>query len=404
MHAEENERLTRVGPGTPAGNWLRRYWHPIAISDQWKGIKTLWQHDDQFTFQGQTGSVAEFGERLGTFKGHPTPVRILGEDLVLFRDGSGRLGLIGRHCPHRGASFEYGRIRPDGIECCYHGWRFDVLGQCLLKPTEPTDSQTRESSRHVAYPVQELGGLIWAYMGPGEPPILPMLDVLAREDGVRAVENFGLWPGNYLQILENSPDIFHTGILHGGTGGERSDIWSEIPQVSWNEDEYGIQCRQRRTNYDRYSHIIFPTTNRLPQPWPGGKFKWPRGSAIFRTPVDDTHTLLFSAVFTPHKDGRPPDLPEGLTFDITEQLHVHRRQDYEAIISQGEIHVRSRENLSASDRGVVLLRRMIRDGINAVERGDDPKMVWRTPDKAAMLDFEATVTDDLLVGVSLIAR
>lgn len=396
---EENERITRVGPGTPAGEWLRRYWHPIAISDKWDGIKTLWQHDDQFMFRERFGTVAEFGDQLGTFKGKPTSVRILGEDLVLFRDGSGRLGLIGKHCPHRSASFEYGRIRPEGIECCYHGWLFDVRGKCLAQPTQPDDSTAKDKMQHVAYPVQELGGLVWAYMGPGEPPILPKLDVVAREDGVRAVENFGLWPANYFQILENSPDMIHTGILHAGTTGERSDIWGrEIPQVSWQEDEYGILCLQRRTNYDRYSHIVLPTTNRLPQPWPGGKFKWPRASAIWRTPVDDTHTLVFSVVFTPYKDGQPPELPEGMTFDITDQLHGHRQQDYEAIASQGAICNRANEHLSASDRGIALMRKMIREGIDAVQKGEDPKMVWRTPDKDVMIDFEHSVTDDLLIG------
>jgi 5,5'-dehydrodivanillate O-demethylase len=399
LTAQENERLTRVGPGTPAGEWLRRYWHPIAISDRWDGIKTLWKCDEPVTFKGRSGTVASFGAALGTFTGQPTPVRILGEDLVLFRDGRGRLGLLGLRCPHRAASLEYGRIRPEGIECCYHGWLFDVTGRCLAQPAEPPESTFKDKVKHTAYPVRELGGLIWAYLGPGEPPILPKLDVVAREDGIRAVENFGLWPCNYLQILENSPDMTHTGILHAGAGGERSDIWGrEIPQVSWEEDEYGILCLQRRTNYDRYSHFILPTANRLPQPWPGGKFKWPRGSAIFRTPVDDTHTLVLSVVFTPFVNGKAPELPPGVTFDITDQLHVHRLQDYQAIVSQGEIYDRTIERLGASDRGIILLRKLIAEGIAAVERGEDPKGVWRTPDKDRILDFESVVTDTLTVG------
>jgi 5,5'-dehydrodivanillate O-demethylase len=398
---EENALFTRVGPGTPAGEWLRRYWHPIALSDRWGGIKTLWRCDEPVEYQRRWSTVAELGKQLGTFTGQPTPVRILGEDLVLFRDGSGRLGLFGLRCPHRGASFEYGRVRPDGIECCYHGWRFDVAGRCLDQPAEPPERSFKDKVTHLAYPVRELGGMLWAYLGPGEPPILPKLDVVAREDGVRAVENFGVWAANYFQVLENSPDTTHTAILHGGAGGERSDIWGrEIPQVSWHPDEYGIKCIARRANYDRATHIILPTTNRLPQPWPGGKFKWPRYSAIFRTPVDDTHTLILSTVFTPFVDGKAPELPPGLTFDITDQLHVHRLQDYQAICSQDEIYDRTTERLGASDRGVILLRQMIREGIEAVQRGEDPLGVWREPAMDRILDFSEVVVDQLMVGAA----
>lgn len=394
---EQNLRLTQVGPGTPAGAWLRAYWHPIAISDRWTGIKTLWKCEEPVTFRHRTGTVASWGEALGTFTGQPTSIRILGEDLVLFRDGQGRLGLIGERCPHRNASMAYGRVRPDGLECFYHGWRFDTEGRCLAQPAEPPGSTFREKVRITAYPVRELGGLIWAYLGPGEPPILPKWDVLQREDGVRAVENFGLWPVNYLQILENSPDTVHTGILHGGgPEGERSDIWHEIPEVSWEENEYGIIERQVRTGYLRVNNFLLPTANRLGQPWPGGRFKWPRFSCLWRTPVDDTHTLLFSVTFTPMVDGRLPDLPDGLTYDITEQLTRHRLQDYQAICSQGTITDRTQEHLGASDAGVILLRRLISEGIAAVARGEDPKGVWRDAAHDRILDLTGIVVDTLL--------
>ena len=224
LKASENAMITQVGPDTPGGQWLRRYWHPIAISDQWSGIKTLWKCDEQFQFKGRFGTVSEFGERVGTFNGNPTAVRALGEDLVLFRDDSGRLGLLGLHCPHRGTSLEFGRVRKDGIECCYHGWKFDVNGNCLAQPAEPTESKLKSKVCHKAYQVKEMGGLIWAYLGPGEAPVLPKVDVVAREDGIRAVENYGLWPANYFQLIENAPDATHTGILHAGKGGERSEI------------------------------------------------------------------------------------------------------------------------------------------------------------------------------------
>lgn len=401
LKPDENEFFTRVGPGTPAGQWLRRYWHPISISDKWTGIKTVWQCEEQFSFRGRTGTVAQFGEQVGTFTGKPTAVRILGEDLVLFRDGSGRLGLLGLHCSHRGTSLEFGRIREDGIACCYHGWKYDVTGKCLEMPADSSGGKFKDNIKHPAYPVREMGGLIWAYLGPGEAPVLPKLDVVARDDGVRAVENFGLLPCNYFQLMENGPDMTHTAILHGGTGGERSDIWgSEIPQMVWKEDKYGMICTQKRSNYDRTAYILLPTCIRLAQPWPGGNFKWPRHSAFWNTPVDDTHTLQLSVVFTPNVNGQAPELPEGHTFDITNQLHTHRLQDYQAIISQGAIFSRTGEQLGSPDRGIVLMRRMIKSGIEAVQRGEDPSRVWRSPETDGILDFTDIVNDTLMTKVA----
>ena len=290
-------------------------------------------------------------------------------------------------------SLEYGRIREDGIECCYHGWRFDVEGNCIAQPAEPELMKFK----HKAYPVQEMGGLMWTYMGPGEAPLLPKIDVVAREDGVRALENWGLWPCNYFQFIEQATDATHTGILHG-VDGERSDIWYEIPKLEWAEDEFGIVTTQIRTgDYRRSSHFILPSTIRLAQPWPGGKFKLPRHSALMRLPVDDTHTLALHVTFTPFVDGRAPKLPEGLEFDITEQLHIHRQQDYEAIVSQGEIFDRRTEKLGHSDDGLVIWRNMLKKGIEAVQRGEDPKGVWRAPEMDRILDFTGDVKDGLLM-------
>jgi nitrite reductase/ring-hydroxylating ferredoxin subunit len=391
----ENERLTRVGPGTPGGEWLRRYWHPIAISEQGDFIRTHWDFDEPLTFQGEPGTVGSWADRLGNFKGKPTAVRILGEDLVLFRDGSGRPGLIGRYCPHRNASLEYGRIESRGIACCYHGWLFDVKGNCLAQPAEPADSNFKDKA--TAYPVQEMGGFLWGYLGPGEPPVLPRYDIFARTDGVRAVENFGLMPCNYLQICENSVDQAHTGILHGGGGGERSDIWgTELPKTSWETAELGIKSTAIREGmkYKRQSYYVFPAMHRLPQPWPGGKFRWPRFSALIRTPVDDTHTMTFSVCFTPEVDGKLPELPPGMDFHITDQLLVHRTQDYEAIGSQGPIADRTNERLGTSDGGVILLRKLISEGIGDVEAGRDPRGVLLS-NTDAFIDLEQVVADDL---------
>ena len=398
LSRDDNELLTRVGAGTPAGEWLRRYWHPIAIAEQGDFIKTHWDYAKPLTFDGETASVGAWADRLGNFTGKPTPVKILGEELVLFRDGSGKPGLIGRYCPHRNASFEFGRIEANGISCCYHGWSFDLAGNCLAMPAEPAESRFKDKVKHIAYPVREMGGLLWAYMGPGEPPVLPRFDIYARTDGVRAVENFGLWPANYFQICENSVDQTHTAILHGGAGGERRDIWgTEIPKTTWEPIDLGIKATAARPgmNYTRASYFVIPTMNRLPQPWPGGKFRWPRFSALWRTPVDDTHTLVFSVCFTPKVDGKLPDLPAGMSYDITDQLLVHREQDYQAIVSQGRITARTTEKLATSDGGVILLRKLAMDGIRAVQAGRDPQGVRRGPDSGEIIDLEQIVEDDL---------
>ena len=119
---------------------------------------------------------------------------------------------------------EFGRIQERGIACCYHGWLFDVSGKCLDMPAEPADSTFKDKVSITAYPIEEMGGLLWTYMGPGAPPLLPRFDAFGRTDGIRAVENFGLWPVNWVQICENSVDQTHTTTLHGAAGGERSDI------------------------------------------------------------------------------------------------------------------------------------------------------------------------------------
>src|SRR5215204_1896762 len=157
LTAEENELLTRVGPGTPCGDLFRRYWHPVAI-------------------------VSELS--------HATPtrhVRILGEDLVLFRDKSGNVGLLADHCSHRGASLLYGRVEERGIACAYHGWLYDTAGNCLECPAEPEGSKFHLTVKVRAYPVKEFIGMYWAYLGPLPAPEIPRYDVFVRQDGRRRI-------------------------------------------------------------------------------------------------------------------------------------------------------------------------------------------------------------------------
>jgi 5,5'-dehydrodivanillate O-demethylase len=178
ISAEENVRITRVGRGTPAGELLRRYWHPIA-------------------------GVSELADRW------TMPMKLLGEDLVLYKDRGGRFGLIAEACPHRRASMQYGIPEADGIRCPYHGWKFDGTGRCLEMPNEPEGSTFAERTQTDGYPVQELGGMLFAYLGPQPAPLLPRLDGFVVPDTIRMCGK-AVVPCNWLQIMENSLDPVHT--------------------------------------------------------------------------------------------------------------------------------------------------------------------------------------------------
>jgi 5,5'-dehydrodivanillate O-demethylase oxygenase subunit len=396
LSREENERFTEIRAGTPCGDWLRSFWFPIAISDRWNGLRAQLQLREPMTYRHRAGTPTSFGEEQINFSGRPLRVQILGEELVLYRDLSGTLGLLEIACPHRRSSLEYGRPREHGLACAYHGWTFDEGGRCLAMPGEPRDSNFKDKVRHRAYPVRELGGLIWAFLGKGEAPALPPLDVIAREDGLRIVENFCLWPAHWLQIVENSVDQVHTGILHGEESA-RADVWSRIPEVDWMPDRTGIQTVQIRGGYRRTNYLRLPTTILLNQPWPGGRFTWPRYSAIFRTPVDEFNTLLIHVTFVPEVDGKKPVLPAGMEFPVANLVETLFLQDYRAVVSQGRPFDRAQERLGTTDRGVILLRKMIAEGIAAVAAGRDPDGVLRG-NGAAIIDSAAKVTDGLMAG------
>lgn len=183
MSKEENDLLTRVGPGTPAGEMLRRYWWPVG-----------------------------FSERV-TAKGEPVKIKLLSEDLVLFRDGQGALGVLGLHCSHHGTSLEFGRVEDAGIRCCHHGWLYDVRGRCLEQPAEPQDSSFKARVQHPSYQAQDLAGFIFAYIGPEPAPLLPNYDLFLREDGEREL-GAGREYCNWLQRAENSVDQTHLVSLH----------------------------------------------------------------------------------------------------------------------------------------------------------------------------------------------
>ena len=184
---EENEVLTRVGPGTPAGELLRRYWLPVSVAQE-------------LTVENPTKFV-----------------RMLAEDLVLFRDKQGRVGLLADRCSHRGASLSYGRVEERGLACAYHGWLYDINGNCLEIPAEPPDSKFRLTVKHKAYPVQKFIGLTWTYMGPQPAPFIPQYDLWVRKDGRRRIIVQPQLDCNWFQAMENSVDPAHLQILHQDT-------------------------------------------------------------------------------------------------------------------------------------------------------------------------------------------
>jgi len=348
MTPEENERLTRVGPGTPAGEMLRRYWWPVWFSEE----------------------VAD----------KPVPVRILGEDLVVFRDGSGKAGLLDRRCPHRGASLELGRVEDDGLRCCYHGWKFDREGRCLDMPAEPVDTPLKDEVRQTAYPTQEAAGLIFAYLGPDPAPLLPNYDLLFRGDCIRRI-SASYEQCNWMQRAENAVDQMHSIALHAAVYPQFA---LKRPTVDWHQMWYGVRAAfEVAGGQAKVSHFVFPSHSR----YFGARVNEPTShNCNLRVPVDDATTLTFSIRVKEAHGAGEETICNGLR-EVTPGVYNHvddgwwglasRDQDRAAQESQGPIAGRDREILGSSDRGVALFRRMLGEAIDTVENGGDPPGVIR---------------------------
>ena len=360
MTPEENETLSRVGPGTPAGEMLRRYWWPIWFSQ----------------------SVTD----------RPVPIRILAENLILFRDASGQTGLLDRRCPHRGASLELGRVEADGIRCCYHGWKFDRAGACLDMPAEPADTPLKNEVRQTAYLTQEAGGLVFAYLGPQPAPLLPKYDLLFREDCNRVVYSKEEHC-NWLQRAENGYDPHHLMSLHAPGYPQ---IALKPAKISWEKTWYG--CRTLQEYPDslvNVTHQIFPSHTRRLAARTGDE---PRHYMNLRVPTDDeTTTTFFVRVQIAEKgpyslETKGHETSEAMTYEPVEdgwwRIPSHE-QDRIAQESQGPIADRSKEYLGSSDEGIVVLRNIIRSSIKAVAEGKDPFGVIRDPEKNVIVRFDA---------------
>lgn len=360
MTPEENELFTRVGPGTPAGEMLRRYWWPVWYSQQ----------------------VTD----------KPVPVRLLGEDLVLFRDAEGQVGLLDRRCPHRGASLELGRVEADGIRCCYHGWKFDRGGRCLDMPAEPANTPLKSEVKQTAYRTQEAGGLVFAYIGPEPAPLLPKYDLLFREDCNRVVYSKEEHC-NWLQRAENGYDPHHLMALHAPGYPQ---IALQRAKITWDKAWYGYRTQMEYPDgLVNCTHQIFPSHTRRLAARVGDK---PKHYLNLRVPVDDTFTITFfvqaeiadKGPFTLKTRGH--EKCERMVYDEVNdgwwRIPSHE-QDRVAQESQGPIVDRTREYLGTSDEGIVMLRRIIRDSINAVAQGKDPFGIIRDPAKNTIFRFDA---------------
>ena len=364
LSIQENETLTRVGRGTPMGELMRRYWHPIA-------------------------AAAALDER-------PTKeVRLLGEDLVLYKDRSGTLGLIDRVCAHRRVNLAYGIPEEHGLRCMYHGWLYDETGQCIEQPFEETvhpDGRFKEKVKLAGYPVEELSGLVFAYLGPDPVPLLPHWEQLLWDNTVRDIAITEL-PCNWLQCQENSLDPVHVEWLHSYMGAYRATDRNALAQrgsslahqkIGFDEFEYGIIKRRLLEGKDedddewKEGHpVLFPNILLV-----GNEA---RATFQFRVPVDDRNTLHIS-IYN-HRAAPGTVAP---TQDVVPYRYVPLKddegrfildwtfnQDYMVWSTQGPIAAREREILGASDVGIILFRKQLRRNIEVMEDGGDPMNVFR---------------------------
>ena len=366
--------LTEVRAGTPMGELLRRYWHPVGLSP-----------DANDT---------------------PRQVQVLGETLILFRDKSGRPGLVHPHCAHRGSSLYYGKVEERGIRCCYHGWLFDVQGHCLEQPCEPqAGERSRGKVRQPWYPVQELYGLVFAYLGPPDrKPVLPRyecLEVLDEGEFIEADDHSiggggpPIIPCNWLQHYENLVDPFHVPILHSSFSGTQFvEQMALMPEVTWDTVASGVRTTSLRKLPDgstlhRISEAALPTLRVIPSPRIG---QYGRVESIgWVLPMDDTHFRIYVAgrVRASGDLVRMRSRLNGkLWEELTEAEHRSFPGDYEAQVSQGPIAWHSDEHLATSDRGVILVRKLLRRQLDALRDGQDPAGVSRDPD-AQPVRFDA---------------
>jgi phthalate 4,5-dioxygenase len=385
---EQNDLVTLTGPQTPGGDLLRRYWQPVALAREIPA-----------------GSA-------------PKPVRIFGEDLVLFRTQAGEPALLGIHCPHRGADLSYGRIEGGGLRCVYHGWVMAVDGRCLEQPGEPAGSSFAARTRHTAYPCREAGGLILTYMGPGEPPLLPSFEFITSPAEQTWCTKL-YQECNYLQGSEGNVDPQHLSYLHRFVDPDKFReshslvIRDPAPQIDVDEMPWGLRLYAARNvseneRYVRVTNFIMPNNSAFSasppldpkvQPLPRStyyKMHW-------HVPIDDTHHWKYEIAY--RKDGpvdpvwlasqyENADNPAAQLKRRADNRYLQDRSEQNrstftgmgrnfndhdrfATESQGPIYNRTTEHLATTDKGVIAMRRLLLKAIDDVRVGRDPLLVNR---------------------------
>jgi phthalate 4,5-dioxygenase len=392
LSAAENDRITRVAPDKPAGKLLRRYWQPAALVDELSGDRPI------------------------------KPVRLLGEDLVIYRDDQGRYGLLGRACPHRGTDLAYGRLEDGGLRCAFHGWLFDINGKCLQTPAEPADSKMCEHIRQKAYPVVERNGILFTYMGPDAPPEFPRFDCFIAPSS-HAFAFKGMIECNWLQSLEVGIDPAHTSFLHRffhdtdpseGYGKVFRDTSADSempmtkimrefprPRIEVEPTDFGFRVLtlreiSARNTHVRVTNLMFPNAFIIPMsrdmtitqwhvPIDDYKHYWYAIFTSFGAPVDKDEMrrqrleLYALPDYMPRRNkrndyGYDPREQDHETFTgMGADINVH---DQWACESMGEIADRTQEHLGRSDKAIAAYRRLLRRGIEAVEKGEPPPMVF----------------------------
>ena len=402
---EENQLLTQTHPGTPCGDMLRRYWQPVALGDELPG-------------------------------GAPLKVKILGEELVLFRDDQDRPGLIGLHCSHRGTDLSYGRIEDGGLRCLYHGWLYDVCGRVIDQPGEPGGGANKGAIRHLAYPCQEAGGVIFTYMGPGEPPLLPNYEFLTGRTGKRTVVK-AFYECNYLQANEGNIDPVHLSFLHqylDEAQVARQRIVKDVnatdntllakdvaPTIEVEVTNFGLRIYTTRDagadkRYLRVTNFVMPNLSAF-----GGSTVGEGYSVHWHVPIDDHRHWKYIFAFS-----RDNELDEFLRTRSRVELTADYRlghkaanryqqdrasmktqtftgmgtnfqvHDAFATESQGRVQNRTEENPVSSDKAIIAARKLILNAIKDVQQGREPQHVVR--------DAKANRFPNLVVISDVIAK
>jgi phenylpropionate dioxygenase-like ring-hydroxylating dioxygenase large terminal subunit len=385
--------MVRTGPGSPCGDLMRRYWQPVALSEE---------------LQADV----------------PLEVRILSEDLVLFRDAEGKPGLVGKLCPHRCADLSYGRVENNGLRCLYHGWLFSKEGRCLEQPAEPPESKYKDEIRHTAYPCVEAGGMILTYMGPGEAPLVPNMHFLTA--GPKNVWTTKVWHEcNYLQGNEGNLDPQHLSILHAqafgrdGRKGQQIEMYKVMaaqrrPKIEVERTRFGIRMHSTRDagegkTYLRTTNFVLPNL---------GFFSGEGGgygagySVHWHVPCDDATHWRYDIYYEPQgvnlarikekqgaeMNGYYPARTKANRY-MQDRDEIRRgdtfagmgswfpSHDLFAVETCGAIHDRSKEHLATSDVAIVAGRRALLNAIRDVREGREPPMVLRDPTQNVFNDL-----------------